>query len=59
MLQTFMDAWEEETTTDEYKKIVLISQRSTEETQYLKNAAPEAETMLTETMLNSLLRRTC
>ena len=42
MLQTFMDAWEEEKTTDAYKKRVLISQRRTKQQGYLKNAAHEA-----------------
>ena len=42
MLQTFMDAWEEEKTTDAYKKRVLISQRRTKQQGDLKNAAHEA-----------------
>jgi len=42
MLQTFMDAWEEEKTTDAYKKRVLISQRRTQQQGDLKNAAHEA-----------------
>ena len=42
MLQSFMNAWEQEKTTEEYKKRVEISERRTEERTRLKNAAHEA-----------------
>ena len=42
MLQSFMNAWEQEKTTEEYKKRVGISERRTEERTRLKNAAHEA-----------------
>ena len=42
MLQSFMDAWEHEKTTDEYKKRVEISKQRTEEQTRAKTAAHEA-----------------
>ena len=42
MLQRFMDAWEQEKTTEDYKKRVEMSARRTEERTRLKNAAHEA-----------------
>ena len=42
MLQAFMDAWEDEKNTDDYKQRVHISQRNTEERNRLKDAAHEA-----------------
>ena len=42
VLQSFMNAWEQEKTTEEYKKRVEISERRTEERTRLKNAAHEA-----------------
>ena len=42
MLQRFMNAWEHEKTTEEYKKRVAISERRTEERTRLKDAAHEA-----------------
>ena len=42
MLQSFMDAWEEEKTTDDYKKRVDISRSHTKQQGYLKIDAHEA-----------------